>query len=331
MEQVIFENNVRLLRRTYSYIGICYTVLLIASTVAGVAMPWIPYWIGESAAAIVNAPWWSWTCMALPLYAVAMPLCYVMMRRLPAQAPQKQRLSAKQLLALIPICICVMYVGNIIGTLLSLLLSGGTAQNEVAELAMDTHPLKVVVMVILAPIFEDWICRKVLLDRVKQYGEFLSAVMSGVIFGLLHQHFFQFFYAFALGFVFSWMYLHSGRLIIPIIFHMGINFIGSVVAPMINNLIDYEALDAVNTETVTPDALAALFPEYGIVLGYSLLMIIITVIGFVMIVRRHDRLRWHSTAWDMPIVTAVRYAFVNGGMITYTVLCGVMFVLSLTL
>ena len=317
------------LRRTYSYVGVCYTVLLIVSTIAQLVMAWTPYWIGGAQNALSQTAWWTWACMTLPLYAVAIPLCYLMMRRLPAQAPDKHPLTAKQILALIPICIGVMYAGNLVGSVLSLLLSGGEAQNAVAELAMDGHPLKFVMMVIAAPVFEELICRKVLLDRVRPYGELLSAVMSGAIFGLLHQNFFQFFYAFGLGFVFSWIYLRCGRILVPIVFHMGINFLGAVVAPAIVSLVDLEALETLDVAAVTAEQLLAILPGYLVLLAYSFLMVALSVTGLIVLLCNRKRVMWHPSVWDVPLKTALKPSLLNVGMIVYTVLCAAMFVFSL--
>ena len=319
----------KILRRTYSYVGVCYTVLLIVSTIAQLATAWMPYWIGGAQNALSQTPWWTWVCMTLPLYAVAMPLCYLMMRRLPAEAPEKHPLSARQILALIPICVCVMYAGNLVGSLLSLLLSGGEAQNAVAELAMDNHPLKFVMMVIAAPVFEELICRKVLLDRVKQYGELLSAVMSGAIFGLLHQNFFQFFYAFGLGFVFSWIYLRCGRIVVSMLFHMGINFLGAVVAPAVVSLVDLEALEALNIATVTAEQLIQILPGYLLLLAYSFMMIALSVTGLIVFLYNRKHLTWQPTAWDLPLKTTLKPSLLNIGMIVYILSCAAMFVFSL--
>ncbi len=327
MDEQLFDPKP--LRRTYSYVGICYTVLLVVSTIAQLAMSLLPQWIGGTQNALSQTPWWTWACMTLPLYAAAMPLCYLMMRRLPAEAPDKHPLTAKQILALIPICVCVMYVGNLIGSVLSLLLSGGEAQNAVAELAMDDHPLKFVIMVIAAPVFEELICRKVLLDRTRQYGELLSAVMSGTIFGLLHQNFFQFFYAFGLGFVFSWIYLRCGRIRVPIAFHMGINFLGAVVAPAIVSLVDLEALETPEIATVTAEQLMQILPGYLLLLAYSFMMLALSVTGVIVYVCNRKHVTWQPTECNVPLKTALKPALLNIGMIVYTALCAAMFVFSL--
>lgn len=325
-EQSLFDPKP--LRRSYSYVGLCYTVLLIASIAAQFAMVWLPYLLAGADNALSQMRSWEWACMTLPQYAVAMPLCYLMMRRFPAQPPQKHPVSAATVFALIPICIFVMYAGNTVGTLLSLWLSGGTAQNEVADLAMDTHPLKFIAMVIAAPIFEEWICRKVLIDRMRHYGVWLSALMSGVIFGLLHQNFFQFFYAFALGVIFSWMYLRYGRILLPILFHMGINFLGAVVAPAVSSLVDWEALEALDANA-SMEAILAFLPGYMVSLLYSLAMIALAITGLVLLICLRRKITLPDSEDAPPLKKTLLPALCNIGMIVYTLVCAAMFAMSL--
>ena len=64
-----------------------------------------------------------------------------------------------------------MYAGNLIGTFLSLLLSGGQAQNALYSFIQTDSPVKIVVIVFLAPVIEEFVFRKKLIDRARRYGE----------------------------------------------------------------------------------------------------------------------------------------------------------------
>ncbi|MEI5579350.1 hypothetical protein, partial [Streptomyces brasiliscabiei] len=61
-------------------------------------------------------------------------------------------------------CLPMMWVGSMVGSMLSLALSDGEATNRVADLAMQTNIWNVVFLVILGPIFEEWMFRKQLID-----------------------------------------------------------------------------------------------------------------------------------------------------------------------
>ena len=49
--------------------------------------------------------------------------------------------------------------------------------------------------VVLAPVMEELIFRKVLIDRTIVYGDKAAVVLSGLLFGVFHGNFHQFFYA----------------------------------------------------------------------------------------------------------------------------------------
>lgn len=78
-----------------------------------------------------------------------------------------------------------------------------------------------------APILEELALRKVLLDRIHKYGGLPAAVVSGLLFGLIHGNSGQFIFAFFLGMIFAAVYLYTGRILYPIMLHFMINFTAS--------------------------------------------------------------------------------------------------------
>ena len=102
--------------------------------------------------------------------------------------------------------------------------------NDVQEMILSMEPwLILVVAVIIAPIMEELVFRKFLLDRIAGFGHWTAMTVSGVIFGIAHGNFYQFFYAFGLGMIFAYMYLHTGKISYTISFHILINFCGSIL------------------------------------------------------------------------------------------------------
>lgn len=314
-------------RHDFSLVGFAFIAMMAVELFAQVVVLSLePLIFGQA-----EAPdWWIWVLTSVPLYALAIPVYALLMKLgLPAEAPQRQKLSWKEMLMLFPICCCLMYAGNLVGTWLSLLLSGGQAVNEVAELAMDQSPLKVLVMVILAPLMEELVCRKLLLDRIGRYGEKLAVLVSGIIFGLLHQNLYQFFYAFALGSVFAYIYLRTGKLRYSVIFHAIINFMGSVVAPFVTSLISEEALDQLASGEMSMEAMAEVLPGYLALSLYSLLLMGLSILGLVLLVIKFRSATWKPTAHQLPQKLGLKAAFVNAGMILYTLICLGLMVLSL--
>ena len=165
------------------------------------------------------------------MYGVAMPLSMLFFDKCEVHPVEKKRGGLGLTLCVIPLCFGLTYVGSIIGTLIetiSSLLVGKEASNPVAD-TVSSIPLWAVLLfvVILAPIFEEIFFRKIVIDRLRRYGDVPAIVLSGVAFGVIHGNFSQFFYAALLGMVFGAVYLHTGKLRFTIFLHMLINFMGS--------------------------------------------------------------------------------------------------------
>ena len=73
------------------------------------------------------------------------------MKKIPAETSSGVKLGSKNFWLVIPIILCVMYGGNIIGTILSYILSGGTAQNPLESYILnnDIVILRILVIAIL--------------------------------------------------------------------------------------------------------------------------------------------------------------------------------------
>jgi hypothetical protein len=67
------------------------------------------------------------------MYLIAVPLSFLLIKKIPAEAVEKHPLGFTRFLVLMLICMPIMYGGTLLGTLLSGLISGGTAQNALEE------------------------------------------------------------------------------------------------------------------------------------------------------------------------------------------------------
>lgn len=320
-------------RRTFSRIGLAMSAILVIFNIIGNIWFSVPIFIWGEDNWFTGTSWGFWIGNFMPLYAVAIPVGLLCMLGLPAKKPESSKLSFWKLLGYIPVCMFLMYTGNIIGTLLSCMCSFGTAENALLEFAMDNNPLKIVVMVILAPIMEELVCRKLIIDRTRQYGEKVTVILSALIFGLLHQNLFQFFYAFALGLIFGYIYLRTGRLRYTILLHGFLNFLGSVVAPWILNLLgDTTALENMDPNATAEQLLEVLMPMlpgltvYG---AYMILLFVLWVLGLVMFILKVGKVKWQPVALPLPKGKAFGITYLNVGMILYVVICAFMFGLSL--
>lgn len=101
--------------------------------------------------------------------------------------------------------------------------SENTAQiMDIAKMA----PAFVLIPAILAPILEEIVFRKVIFGSLyKRMNFFFAAIISSLIFGVIHLDLTHLLIYTSMGFVFAFLYVKTKRIIVPIIVHMGMNSI----------------------------------------------------------------------------------------------------------
>ena len=88
----------------------------------------------------------------------------------------------------------------------------------------DSAGTSFIALAVLAPIFEETICRGFFTNRLKKVAPFgVAAVISALMFGVLHLNINQFCYAFVLGIIFAYANKASGSTFTSIIMHFVIN------------------------------------------------------------------------------------------------------------
>lgn len=201
------------------------------------------------------------------LYLFALPVLLIVLSGCDTGVPEKRRMGFGEWLLFLIASFGAMYIGSIIGNNVMAFLSElvgydyGNALNEI----IDDENLWVTTIfaVIIAPIGEEFVFRKLIIDRTKKYGPLLSIGLSGLMFGLMHSNFYQFFYCFALGIILGYIYYTTGRLYLTIAIHAIINFVGGVVTtlliPISDKLLSIDPEDpSALIEIVTESPLATL-------------------------------------------------------------------------
>ena len=143
--------------------------------------------------------WVTYVGSGVPLYLIAMPIAVMLMGKSTVIETRKFDMKPGLFFKLLLMCLPMMWAGSVFGSMLSMVLSNGEATDRVADLAMQTNIWNVVFLVIVGPVFEEWLFRKQLIDHTRKYGEKTAILLSGLAFGLFHMNLFQFFYAFLLG------------------------------------------------------------------------------------------------------------------------------------
>ena len=183
----------------------------------------------------------------LPLYLVGMPLLIMLVKKVPAINIERRKMKPGAFVIAAIMCFAVMYVSNIVGNVITVIISlikGGAVQNVVMQMTNETSLwLIILYMVICAPIMEEYIFRKLIVDRTARFGQGVAIVTSGLMFGLFHGNLNQFAYAFTLGIFLAYLYVKTGNIKITIALHMMINFVGGFISTILMRVLDLEEME----------------------------------------------------------------------------------------
>ena len=242
------------------------------------------------APSLARRSWFTIVVSTAPMYLVAMPLSLLLYRLGTASPPQKRNMSFAAWLALLSVTFAVTYIGNYIGIAVNAIISmitGEPVENELQTLTEQTPFWANLLFVgILAPILEEIFYRKLVIDRLRRYGDTVAILVSGTLFGLLHGNFSQFFYACMAGFLFGYVYLYTGKLRYTVALHMTVNLIGGVFISEVAKRLDLEALESGTMEAFLQNLLP--LSMFG---GYLIFVFACMILGPISIIllRKHIR------------------------------------------
>ena len=272
---------------------------------------------------------------AISMYGVAFPVAALLMRLIPKQGrPGGETWSAMQLAACLVICIGIGFVGILLSQFVDVVFpSGGDGVQPEDMMTGAGMLLNIAMVVFAAPVVEELLYRKMLIDRIAAYGDGVSVVVSGLLFGLAHGNFSQFFYAFGLGALFAYVYIKTGHIGYTIGFHMFFNLIGGVFTVELNKglmevrdpagmVARLEQLFGVDLGPVVPLVCSALLTVYLV------MSVVCAVGGLVILISRRKEIVFRPG--EKPMVWGRRFSAVvlNPGVILYLLLCAGLFWMS---
>lgn len=244
-ETVLQTDVLKDAKRAYSGAQLNIALYLIISLVlsAGVSVVLV-------ASGTAELPSWATYVLSFGImYCIAFPIYLLLSKRLPASKPEEHRMPIGQVLLAFLCCECISISGNLIGTIFNLILTMligiETSSDMLTEGVFgDSTIIFTSIAVLLAPFVEEMMFRKVLIDRIRKYGDGTAILISGIMFGLFHGNFSQFFYAAGLGLLFAFIYVRTGRVRYTITLHVMVNFWGSVMPFLMLRSVDTEAMFA---------------------------------------------------------------------------------------
>jgi membrane protease YdiL (CAAX protease family) len=189
---------------------------------------------------MADTNWYVWAVTAVSLIVIGFPVYFLIIRTIP-NSPKGEtvRLKPSRFIVIFFICTAAMYITNFISIIITLaiaLVKGEELINPAAEAILNGNfVVSLIYAALIAPVFEELIFRKLLLDKLRRFGDVPAILMTGIAFGLFHLNLSQFFYATVLGFIFAYVVIRTNNIIYSIILHMMINFISTAITPLVTN------------------------------------------------------------------------------------------------
>lgn len=239
---------------------------------------------------------------AICQYAVPLPILYLLLKKIKTTDIEKRGLTLKQFLICLSVTFALMYMGNMIGigiTDLIGIVKQNPVINPIENLITNSNLwINLIIISIIAPIFEELFFRKFLIDRTLKYGAGISVFLSALMFGLFHGNLSQFFYAFFLGGFFAFVYIKTGNIIYPIVLHIAANLSGSVIGIIMQGLIDSMGSTAIGG---------------AITLAYLGVLLILVIVGQWYIITSYGKVKKLKNNIENPFKTSL----LNVGMILF--------------
>ncbi len=217
-----------------------YSIYALAITIFGVVVTLLQFLgslFGKNVLHIdvSESSWFPFLNIIIPMYVICFPILFLVLRKQEVVKPERHKLSVGKYLLFIPLMAAMIGVGAVIGITLNLLITLPFGVNpmqstEISSVMMNSNPFwRIITAGILAPIVEETIFRKFLIDRTYRYGEWVAILTSGIMFGLFHGNFAQCFFAALIGGLFAYIYIRTGQVWYTIGLHMILNLSTSVI------------------------------------------------------------------------------------------------------
>ena len=331
------DDEIRAKKRFSRFFLAIFIYLIIANASAVIIQLLLTLALGaEAASKLFSSYFFVWGSQMVCMYLLALPAFYLIVRGMRKTIRSKSKLSASEFLIYFLIGQGLMTIGSFIATILTNFYSSifnYELSNTVSDMISDS-PIWMItlVAVIIGPIVEEFIFRKLLMDKLGMYGDRIAIIVSAVAFGLFHGNLFQLFYAGLFGALLAYVYSKTGNLLYPIVLHMLTNLFGSVIAlPFVKFSEELLVMSEAVLEGAEVDMLR--YSRLTIAVGaYSLVQYGLAIAGIVTLIRYIRRRRFFvSDRCEVLIPKEKRISIIIGnvGAILLMIMIGLTMVLSL--
>lgn len=233
------------------------------------------------------------------LYVIGLCLFKLIIKNIPNYKIEKGKISLKELV----LCFLLQFSSILVMSVLTVILSKITG-NEIGGEIDALTPLMLFQLLIFNPIIEEYVFRKLFADKLLKHGELLFMLTSSFCFSIVHGVSLgipQILYTFILGMIWSYVYIKSGNLLVPIILHSLSNLFGSVII---------QSLQSVSQIAVSI---------------YSMCIMLMGIVGIILFFSNKKKIKIDN---DNKLTTklALKDIFFNKGILFYIIITITMFI-----
>ncbi len=319
-------------RRSVSRVGLALALFCLLSMLAANGI----YILVELLYPGTAPNWVSVVITVFSLYGVSLPPAYLILRGVPKDPIAPRYLPTKALLIFCFVAFTFMmagaYFGNIVNNTIYSVLDLPVSSVVSDSLGADYFLVTCLYTLVVAPVMEEFVFRKLLIDRTRKWGLWTNVLLSGVAFGLFHGNLEQLFYATTLGFLMGYLYYQTGKLTYCILMHFLCNLFCGVLPSLVERCLTVDIYSA-QTDAELMEMIMEHPLEILLYLAVSYLPLIFAFVGAILLLVNIKRLRHNGGGEKCPVPRGQRFstAVVNVGAILFIVVNLLLIFLSLLL
>lgn len=296
-------------KRAYARLGLVYFLFFLIVQLSALLLFAI-----LSAFPVSDAPWFSMALSGVCLYGIGLPALLLMLRGLPVLPPPRGKMGFGAFLVSAVMVLGLGFATNFAAQFLFNLLGQlgfPTVENNLEQvLSGNSLLLTAFFTVVLAPLGEEFIFRKLICDRTAAYGEWQAICLSALFFMAFHASLNQAPYTLVIGGFLAFLYIRTGRLLYPILLHAVFNFFGTVPGMLLSKYADLDGI----FETLSDGELSELSWEmlrplllYGL---YAFMIFGLAIVGVILFFTKLGKMR--ASMLPTPMPAGHRFSIVCG-------------------
>ncbi len=247
--------------------------------------------------------WYHLGIMLFPLYVCSFPLFLLRFRKMERKAPEKNKVAFGDFIKYILMTISIGFITIIPGALADSILLRTEAELVVAA-SVSGFAYRMLVTGIIAPVVEEFIFRKAIIDVVGRYNGFLAVFLSAVCFSFSHGNLTQLFFTFFVGLIWGYLYYKTGQLRHTIMLHIILNVFAILSSSLITGSVAYY------------------------IWATSLLSVVLA--GLVIFIRKVKRIPYLFSREEIDKAKEHIKSCINVGLMFYFIFCGMLFYMTYT-